>query len=71
MEKEKKEINNEITDTEKRSVLTTFILLFPAMLIVILTTREVSLFNCIFATVLFCFQAILLRNFIKDHYSLS
>lgn len=60
-----------VTITEKRSVFTTFILLFPTMLIALLTTRETSPFISGLAIALFCYQAILLRNFVKEHYALD
>ena len=71
MTKKEKGTKKEITPVERKSVLTTFILLFPSMLIVILTAKEPSLFISGFAIALFCFQAILLKNFVSDHYSLS
>ena len=72
MAKDKKlAIKKELTPTEKKSVLTTFILLFPTMLIAVLTTRETSIFISGLAIALFCFQAILIRNFVRDHYALN
>ena len=65
MAKEKKEV----TPLEKKSLLTNFILLFPTMLITILATREPSIFISGFAIALFCYQAILIKNFVSDHYS--
>lgn len=66
-----KKKKKEISPAEKKSVMTTFILLLPSMLITILTTRETSIFICGFAIALFCFQAILIKNFVGDHYSLE
>jgi len=71
MGKEEKIIKKEITTTEKKSVLTTFVLLFPSMIIAILTTAKTSIFICGLAIALFCYQAILLKNFVDDHYALS
>ncbi len=72
MKKDKKEKKKkELTPVEKKSVLTTFILLFPTMLITILTTRPTSIFISVFALALFVFQAILIKNFVKDHYAIA
>ena len=64
--KEKKQIN----EKERKTVLTFFILLFPSMMITGLTTVPSSLFNTFLAIALFFYQAILLKNFVDDHYKL-
>ncbi len=69
MARKKRAKKKELTETEKKSVLTTFILLFPSMIIAILTMAETSIFIGILAIALFCYQAILLKNFIGDHYA--
>lgn len=69
MEKEK--IKKEITPIEKKSMLTIFILLFPSMIIAALTTFETSILNSGLAVALFFYQAILLKNFVNDHYTLG
>ncbi len=70
MTKEKKP-KKELSLVEKKSVLTTFILLFPTVLITVLTTRPTSTFISAFALALFIFQAILIKNFVKDHYAIA
>ena len=67
----KEKIKKEVTPIEKKSVLTTFILLFPSMIIAILTTFETSTSNSILAILLFFYQAILLKSFVDDHYTLN
>lgn len=63
--------NKDISPIEKKSIMTIFILLFPSMLIAVLTTRGTSVFISGFAIALFCFQAILIKNFVSDHYSIE
>lgn len=67
----KKKIEKKITEKEKKTVLTFFILLFPSLIITGLTTTQSSLFNTLIAIALFFYQAILLKNFIDDHYKLN
>ena len=71
MKKEEKKVKEKATPTEKKSVLTTFVLLFPSMIIAALTTFETSLINSGLAIALFFYQAILLKSFVDDHYALS
>ena len=68
---EEPKIKEKATPTEKKSVLTTFILLFPSMLIAALTTFETSIWTSGLAIALFFYQAILLKNFVDDHYTLG
>ena len=68
MDKKQKE---RATPMEKKSVLTTFVLLFPSMLIATLTTFETSIVNSVIAIALFFYQAILLKSFVDDHYALG
>ena len=67
--KEKREKKG-ATPIEKKSVLTTFVLLFPSMLIAIIATVNSSVFIAGLAIALFCYQAILLKSFVDDHYAL-
>jgi len=67
----KEKIKKEVTPMQKKSVLTTFILLFPSMVIAALTTLETSIANSSLAIALFFYQAIILKSFIDDHYALS
>ena len=67
MVKEKKEV----TPIEKKSVLSTFVLLFPSLLIAVLTTFESSVSISLMAILLFAYQAILLKSFLDDHYALG
>lgn len=71
MVKEKEITKKEITISEKKSVLTTFVLLFPSMIIAMLTATKTSIFICVLAIALFCYQAILIKSFIDDHYAIE
>lgn len=66
-----KKVKKEVTPAEKKSVLTTFVLLFPSLMICVLVTRDPSFFNSLFAMGLFCYQAITLKSFVDDHYALG
>lgn len=66
-EKERKEV----TPIEQKSVLTTFVLLFPSMLIALIAIVHSSIFIAVLAIALFCYQAILLKSFVSDHYALK
>jgi len=68
---QKKKEQEEITPIEKKSVLTTFVLLFPAMLITTIATINSSILLAGLAIALFCYQAILLKSFVDDHYALE
>ncbi len=68
---QKKKEQGEITPIEKKSVLTTFVLLFPAMLITTIATINSSILLAGLAIALFCYQAILLKSFVDDHYALD
>ena len=65
----KKDIQREVTITEKKSMLTTFLLLFPSMIIAILATVNQDFIMSGIVIALFCYQAILLKNFVSEHYS--
>lgn len=65
---EKKKVKKEVTPAEKRSVLTTFLLLCPSLIIIMLTTKA-PIFLSMLA--LFCYQAIILKSFVDDHYSVK
>ncbi len=67
----KKKENKEITPIEKKSVLTTFVLLFPTMLVTVIATINSSILLAGLAIALFCYQAILLKSFVTDHYALG
>jgi len=66
-EKEKNP-KKKVTEGMKKSVLTSFILLFPALLIASLTTLKPSITMSALAIALFFYQAILIKNFIDDYY---
>ena len=69
MEKKKDKNKKEVTPLERKAFLTTFVILFPAMIITILTTVETSIFVSGLAIALFIYQAVLLKNFVGDHYA--
>ena len=69
--KKKAKKKKEVTPIEKKAFLTSFIILFPAMILAMLTTVETSIFISVLAIALFFYQAILLKNFIDDHYALN
>jgi len=64
MKKEKKDI----TLLEKKSMLTTFLLLFPSMIIAMIATVDQSFLMIGITIALFCYQAILLKNFVSEQY---
>jgi len=64
MEKKKKE-KRKVPESAKKAVLTSFILLFPALVIVSLMANLPLKF---YAIALFFYQAILIKNFLDDHY---
>ena len=61
-------VKKEITPTERKSVLTAFILLCPSLIIVLLTTKAPIILSVL---ALFCYQAVLLKSFVDDHYALE
>lgn len=69
MAKEKKIKRMDIT--EKKSILTTFLLLFPSMIIALIATVNQSNLLSGITIALFFYQAILLKNFVSEHYSLA
>lgn len=67
-----KKINSskeEITPEQRKSVLTTFIILFPSLLITCLISYFGVLPVSMIAIALFFYQAVLLKNFVGDYYS--
>ncbi len=58
------------TEKAKKSVLTAFILLFPSLIITGLTTLQPSTAVSVIAIALFFYQAVLVKNFIDDHYKI-
>ena len=66
--KKKKEGKKPISEKTKKSVLTSFILLFPSMMLAGLSMLESSTAMAALAIALFFYQAILIKNFIDDHY---
>ena len=64
----KKKKKKPITENTKKAVLTAFILLFPSLIIAGLTTLEPSIAMSILAIALFFYQAVLIKNFLDDHY---
>ena len=63
-----KKKKNKVSESMKKSVLTSFILLFPSLLIASLTTLKPSPSMSGLAIALFFYQAILIKNFIDDYY---
>jgi len=68
----KKKKNKELSLNEKKSIWTTFTLLFPALLLTFISmiferTVEIS----ILAILLFFFQAILLKSFVENYYEVK
>lgn len=61
-------IEEKATITERKSVLTAFILLCPSLIIVLLTTKVPIILSVL---ALFCYQAVLLKSFVDDHYALE
>jgi len=64
MVKEKKVV----TLTEKKSMLTTFLLLFPSLMISMIATVKQSFLMIVITIALFGYQAILLKNFVSEQY---
>jgi len=67
----KEKVKREVTPTEKKSVLTTFILLFPSMIVALIATVNSTIFMAGIVIALFCYQAIVLKSFVSDHYTLE
>lgn len=59
----------EVTKEQKRAVLTTFLLLFPSLVIAGLTALPPSAEMSALAIAMFFYQAILLKNFVDDQFS--
>jgi len=59
------------TPIEKKSVLTTFILLFPSMIVALIAIVNSTIFMAGIVIALFCYQAIILKSFVSDHYTLE
>ena len=68
LKKKGKEITKLPTEKTKKSVLTSFILLFPSMILAGLSTLKPSTAMSVLAIALFFYQAVLVKNFIDDHY---
>lgn len=68
LNKQSKKNKKPITEKGRRSVLTAFILLFPSMVIAGLSTLEPTVEMSMLAIALFFYQAVLVKNFIDDHY---
>lgn len=68
LNKKPKKNKRPITEKGRRSVLTAFILLFPSMVIAGLSTLEPTVEMSTLAIALFFYQAVLVKNFIDDHY---
>ena len=66
--KRQKRVKKPISEKTKKSVLTSFILLFPSMILAGLSTLVPSTAMAVLAIALFFYQAILIKNFIDDHY---
>ncbi len=68
LNKKPKKNKGQVTEKGRRSVLTAFILLFPSMIIAGLSTLEPTVEMSVLAIALFFYQAVLIKNFIDDHY---
>ena len=66
--KKTKKKKKHISEKAKKSVLTSFILLFPSMMLAGLSMLEPSIPMAAMAIALFFYQAVLIKNFIDDHY---
>lgn len=55
----------EIIEDKKRVILNLFVLCFPALIIAMLTMFPKSILNSAIATLMFFYQAVLLKNFIE------
>ena len=61
-----------LTSSEKKSIWITFTLLFPSLILtVIITTLPRSLEISMISTLLFFYQAILLKNFVENYYKVK
>lgn len=71
-QKKREEINKNKkqapSESTKKSVLVTFILLFPSLILASLVAFQSSIPIAALAVSLFFYQAILLKNFIDDYY---
>ena len=67
-DKKPKKLKKPVTENTKKAVLTSFILLFPSLIIAGLTTLEPSIAMSVLAIALFFYQAVLIKNLLDDHY---
>ena len=51
---------------QRKAVLTAFILLFPSLLIGLLTMTNATTAKSVFAVLIFFYQAVIIKNFIDD-----
>lgn len=68
MKNKEKKYKVKIPEEKKKSVLTSFILLFPSLLMATLITLQKSIVLSSLAVALFFYQSILIKNFLDDHY---
>ena len=62
----------ELTSNEKKSVWTTFTLLFPSLLLTFISMIfERSIEISVIAILLFFYQAILLKSFVENYYEVQ
>ncbi len=63
--KQKKQVSKQVSEKVRRSMLTAFVLLFPSLIIVSLMAKLPLM---VYAIAWFFYQAVLVKNFIDDHY---
>ena len=69
--KKKAKRNQGHNPEQRRAMLTTFIMLFPSLLITLAVAMMAPLSISAFAILLFFFQGVLIGNFVRDHYSIN
>ena len=68
----KERLKKELSSSEKKSVWTTFTLLFPSLLLTFISIIfERSIEISIIAILLFFYQAILLKSFVENYYEVK
>ena len=60
-----------IKPEKKKAMLTTFILLFPSMITTMWITFMTNIIITVSAIMLFFFQAVIIKNFVDGHYTVS
>ena len=68
----KKKKQKELSTSEKKSIWTTFTLLFPSLLLTFISMIfERSIEISVIAILLFFYQAILLKSFVENYYEVK